>query len=157
MTYSQQKYPQSIPIQHAPSHVFFPQETFPGQVPNQFVMEPVPVVNYYQPSENPVQNVSGQPSEGFNWAPVLMAGGGAFLGQQVGGPFGAALGGAAGPLVYSFVTPEQEPPQQVLTQSGLGAVGGGLGGLLGGGLGAGLGAGLGTAVAPRFYEYRLGG
>ena len=81
---------------------------------------------------------------------ALYSAGGAALGQTIAGPFGAAIGGAAPPIIKSLITPQQEPWGQVLTQSAAGGLGGGLGGKFLGPIGAGAGAGAGG-----YFGYQL--
>lgn len=76
----------------------------------------------------------------------LAGAGGALLGGlfSQGSPWGGAIGGAAGPVIYSLLTPQHENWKDVLTQAGLGALGGGVGSSLGGPLGGAVGGGLGS-------------
>lgn len=76
----------------------------------------------------------------------LAGAGGALLGGLFtkGSPWGGAIGGAAGPVIYSLLTPQQENWRDVLLQAGVGALGGGVGSSLGGPLGAAVGGGLGS-------------
>lgn len=147
----------SLPPQCAPDYVYFAPETFGPEAPSYFTMEPTSVVNYYTPPITTGQYINQvYPRAGLLDNPAfqsaLLTGGTSALGGLAGGAAGAALGGAAGPILYSAITPEEEPRPQVAVQSGASAIGGTLGvpfGPLGIGLGAAIGGYLGYRLTKK--------
>lgn len=114
----------------------------------------VPVAGQYPPQQT---SNSGSPQNFLGNSAIqstLFSAGGGALGSALAGPWGGALGAGAAPIVQSFITPQKEPWNQILTQAALAAVGGGLGsavvkGPIGGGLGGGAGGYLGYQLAQR--------